>query len=136
VGERVASDCQIHEALVDSPSGRPGSSDDWSVLALSHLLDTWSAGESYEVGDRILFDGVEYEARQAHTAQSDWQPPDVPALWQQPTPEGVPAWTVNTSYVVGSQVTFNGQQYVCIQAHTSLTGWDPVSVPALWQLEN
>ncbi|HEU4426105.1 MAG TPA: carbohydrate-binding protein, partial [Pilimelia sp.] len=26
-----------------------------------------------------------------------------------------------------------GASYRCIQAHTSLTGWEPPNVPALWQ---
>jgi hypothetical protein len=30
-------------------------------------------------------------------------------------------------------VTYDGKSYRCIQAHTSLTGWAPVYVPALWQ---
>lgn len=37
------------------------------------------------------------------------------------------------AYSVGSLVTYNGHLYKCIQAHTSLPTWDPVSVPALWQ---
>src|SRR5260370_26196743 len=28
---------------------------------------------------------------------------------------------------------FNGVEYKCIQAHTSLVGWEPPNVPALWQ---
>jgi hypothetical protein len=36
-------------------------------------------------------------------------------------------------YVVGSQVTFNGQTFACIQGHTSLAGWEPTSAPALWK---
>lgn len=42
-------------------------------------------------------------------------------------------WQPNTFYAVGAQVAFNGVQYSCIQAHTSLVGWEPPNVPALWQ---
>ncbi len=43
-------------------------------------------------------------------------------------------WAPNVSYNVGDTVTFNGSTYQCIQAHTSLTGWEPPNVPALWGL--
>ncbi|MEV7808521.1 carbohydrate-binding protein [Microbispora sp. NPDC088329] len=44
-----------------------------------------------------------------------------------------PAWAPNTWYAVGARVTYNGTDYECIQAHTSLTGWEPPIVPALWK---
>ncbi|WP_370023130.1 glycosyl hydrolase family 18 protein [Planotetraspora sp. GP83] len=43
------------------------------------------------------------------------------------------AWAPNTSYAIGARVTYNGADYECIQAHTSLTGWEPPNVPALWK---
>lgn len=46
----------------------------------------------------------------------------------------VAAWQPNTSYAVGALVTYGGQTYQCLQAHTSLTGWEPPNVPALWKL--
>lgn len=48
--------------------------------------------------------------------------------------QSIPAWAPNTAYAVGALVTFNGQEYKCIQAHTSQVGWEPPNVPALWQL--
>jgi chitinase len=42
------------------------------------------------------------------------------------------AWAPNTAYAIGDTVTYNGLTYQCIQAHTSLTGWEPPNVPALW----
>ncbi len=46
---------------------------------------------------------------------------------------GYPAWAPNTYYSIGSIVSYGGTNYRCIQAHTSLTGWEPSVVPALWQ---
>ncbi|HUR08339.1 MAG TPA: carbohydrate-binding protein [Nonomuraea sp.] len=34
---------------------------------------------------------------------------------------------------MGARVTYAGLSYKCIQAHTSLPGWEPPNVPALWQ---
>lgn len=44
-------------------------------------------------------------------------------------------WTPNTVYKVGDMVTYQGQDYKCTFAHTSLVGWEPPNVPTLWQLQ-
>ncbi|NOW04454.1 family 16 glycosylhydrolase [Clostridium beijerinckii] len=44
------------------------------------------------------------------------------------------SWAPNTAYKVGDIVSYNGKNYKCIQAHTSLVGWEPSNVPALWVL--
>ncbi|TDB93036.1 chitinase, partial [Nonomuraea longispora] len=43
------------------------------------------------------------------------------------------AWAPHTAYATGAVVTYNGVDYVCLQAHTSLPGWEPSAVPALWK---
>ncbi|WP_249435837.1 glycosyl hydrolase family 18 protein [Paenibacillus sp. Marseille-Q4541] len=48
---------------------------------------------------------------------------------------GVSEWKVNTAYTVGQLVTYNGKTYKAIQPHTSLAGWEPANVPALWQVQ-
>jgi hypothetical protein len=46
---------------------------------------------------------------------------------------GIAAWSSNgVSYNVGDLVTYQNNEYKCIQAHTSQTGWDPVDAPSLW----
>jgi chitinase len=42
-------------------------------------------------------------------------------------------WASNVWYNVGDTVTYNGVTYQALQAHTSLTGWEPPNVPALWK---
>jgi hypothetical protein len=60
-----------------------------------------------------------------------------PAAAAEPT-----MWTPGTSYPVGAQVFYGttqsgggsiGAVYECRQAHTAQVGWEPPSVPALWQ---
>lgn len=41
----------------------------------------WEAGISYQPGDKVSYEGIVYECRQAHTAQAGWEPPNVLALW-------------------------------------------------------
>ncbi len=53
-----------------------------------------------------------------------------------PTPPGnVTAWQPYTPYAVGDRVIYQGQVYRCLQAHTSLPGWEPPNTPALWAAE-
>ncbi|CAL9350799.1 carbohydrate-binding protein [Streptomyces sp. enrichment culture] len=51
-----------------------------------------------------------------------------------PTPTDPPSgtWAVGKSYSAGNSVTYNGSAYRCLQAHTSMVGWEPPNVPALW----
>lgn len=44
-------------------------------------------------------------------------------------------WAPNVSYTVGTLVSYNGAIYECRQAHTSIVGWEPSNVPALWLLK-
>jgi hypothetical protein len=41
----------------------------------------WVVGKAYAVGAVVTFNGSVYQCIQAHTSQSDWTPPVVPALW-------------------------------------------------------
>ncbi len=47
----------------------------------------------------------------------------------------VSPWAPNTAYVVGQLVSYNGKTYEARAAHTSLVGWEPPNVPALWLLK-
>lgn len=42
-------------------------------------------------------------------------------------------WEPNTDYVVGDQVRYDGVDYRCVSAHTSLPGWQPSIAPVYWQ---
>ncbi|MFF2886799.1 fibronectin type III domain-containing protein [Paenibacillus sp. NPDC057967] len=48
---------------------------------------------------------------------------------------GPTTWVAQKSYVAGDIVTYAGKTYLCLQPHTSLTGWEPSNVPALWRLQ-
>ena len=42
------------------------------------------------------------------------------------------SWAPNTAYAAGARVSYNGLNYQCRQAHTSLPGWEPPNVASLW----
>ncbi|GIH95866.1 M28 family peptidase [Planobispora siamensis] len=47
--------------------------------------------------------------------------------------QGGTTWEPWKPYAAGDVVTYNGVSYRCLQGHTSLPGWEPPNVPALWQ---
>jgi hypothetical protein len=46
------------------------------------------------------------------------------------------AWAPGVPYSIGTVVTFGGQTYGCLQAHTSQAGWEPPTAPALWSVQS
>lgn len=65
----------------------------------------------------------------------DGTPPSTPPSTPPTTPPGSGTWAPGTAYAAGAVVTYNGVTYRCVQAHTSMAGWEPPNVPALWQPE-
>ena len=50
--------------------------------------------------------------------------------------EFYPEWAENSTYEVGYKVRQNDKLWRCIQAHTSLVGWEPANNAALWEQIN
>lgn len=121
---------QAHERTIYPPDQTP------ALFLFQGDGVNWIVGEQVYIGTRRDYEGVTYECIQAHVTQADWTPPAVPALWRVyvPTPPPGEEWQPYTAYVIGDEVTYNGILYRCRQAHTSLPGWEPPNVPALWLL--
>ncbi|MCJ0875085.1 carbohydrate-binding protein [Streptomyces sp. AP-93] len=62
--------------------------------------------------------------------QTPTPPPTTPPST---TPPSTGTWAAGTSYRAGDVAAYGGSSYRCIQAHAAITGWEPPSVPALWQ---
>jgi chitinase len=58
--------------------------------------------------------------------------PTTPPTKPTNAPPAGDAWAAYTAYTVGQVVSHNGGSYRALQAHTSLPGWEPSIVPALW----
>lgn len=109
------------------------------------LISDWireHAGEwapDIDVSEGVLrsYNGQLYECIQPHTTQSDWTPPQVPALWLAILlPDQPKAWMPQISVEVGEEYWYpdtDGTLYRVIQPHTTQTGWEPPNVPALWE---
>ena len=64
-------------------------------------------------------------------------PSTSPSASASPSPSttgAYPAWAPNKAYATGDRVTYAGKTYQCRQPHTSIVGWEPANVPALWLL--
>jgi len=91
--------------------GLLGVGNQWSDPAL------W-AFSNVMTGDQREFDG----------------PTQYPQGWREVAVAPTNEWQPNTSYTVGDEVTYQGTTYSCLQAHTSLVGWEPDATPALWSV--
>ena len=66
---------------------------------------------------------------------TDPEPTDPEPTDPQPTDPADPTieeWAPTVAYADDALVTYKGVTYKCVQGHTSLGGWEPSNVPALW----
>lgn len=93
----------------------------------------WQINTAYALHQQVVYNGIVYEARIAHTSQSNWSPANAPTLWQRPTPPDYSEWTVQTHYKLGSKVKFNQKNYQALVEHVSEAQWQPSQVSNLWK---
>ena len=113
--------------------GQLDSIGDDAVTAVAALFPDWTPGVKVQPGDVLAWDGTLVECIQAHTAQADWTPDKVPALFRiHRTPE-MTAWVAGITVAAGERFTFGGATWECLQAHTTQQGWEPPTTPSLWR---
>ncbi len=67
----------------------------------------WAPNTAYAVNDTVTYGGCTYKVLQAHTSQTGWEPPVVPALFQQLScGTGPTATLTRTNTAVGPTATF------------------------------
>lgn len=94
----------------------------------------WNAGENLSVGDRRAWEGILYEVVQAHTTQSGWEPPNVPALFKRVWTEEYPEWVqpqgAHDAYAKGAKVTHKGKKWISTADNNvwepGVYGWDEI----------
>ena len=91
---------------------------DEQALAAPALYPAWRSGVYYEVGIRVLYNGILYKVLTAHTSQDDWTPDAAPSLFAKvliPDETVIPEWEQPDStnpYSTGDKVTHNGKTWV------------------------
>lgn len=109
-----------------------------SEIVLTPIYPEWQPGISVQVGDVLAWDGTLVECIQPHTTQADWTPGLTPALWRVyrdvANEPATPDWRAGIAVQVGETFVYQGHTYRVRQAHTTQAGWEPPTVPALWQI--
>lgn len=72
----------------------------WRKVEIIHedAKRIWQSGVDYALGDSVFYpdeNGTEYVCITAHTSQTGWEPPNVPALWQKKTSTEAPQIALN-----------------------------------------
>lgn len=111
-------------ALV-APVARETASDAFPALPDSGWL---TLGELYQYEDIVVI------VRQSHN-RTEHDPADVPALFMiyRENAADVLAWIAGEQVQVGTQRTYGGTTYTCLQAHVTQSDWTPPATPALWE---
>ena len=111
---------------------------DAQALQVPMLFDDFDGnGVAYEVGKRIMFEGVLYKVIQAHTSQADWTPVAAPSLFAKVINEtmdgSIPEFEQPDStnpYMKGDKVIFNGKVYESLIDNNV---YSPEAYPAGWK---
>ena len=113
----------------------------WVRTWASDTIPIWKqplgAHDAYRLGqgvyhtptDRIWVSDVNANAFEPNSVADTWTLRED----QEPLPPETDEWAVGVSYSVNDEVTYQGVTYRCIQVHTSIAGWQPPNVPALWE---
>ncbi|XSG77506.1 glycosyl hydrolase family 18 protein [Herpetosiphon llansteffanensis] len=156
---QVSSDANTWQTIYSTSSGN-GGSDNLSLSGTGRYLRVYTTAKATEWGVSLFeleaygtpANGPTATPRPNPTATSVPNPTATPrpnptatsvpnpTATPRPNPTatpttGTPAWQPNTAYAVGAKVSYAGKNYTCLQAHTSLVGWEPANVPALWQVQ-
>lgn len=90
---------------------------DEDALDAVELYPMWKPDTAYTADERIRHDGILYRCVQAHTSQTGWEPPVVPALWTVVSLDEWPEWKqpagAHDAYMKGDKVSHNGKHWVC-----------------------
>ena len=111
---------------------------DAQALQVPMLFDDFDGnGVAYEVGKRIMFEGVLYKVIQAHTSQAGWTPTAAPSLFAKVINEtidgSIPEFEQPDStnpYMKGDRVIFNGKVYESLIDNNV---YSPEAYPAGWK---
>lgn len=104
----------IHRAVV--------SLEDDTAAETPEIFPAWAAGCSYQVNDRLQFNGLLYKVLQDHTSQEDWTPDQAASLYAEIPRPGTGThddpirYNGNMELQEGLYYTQAGQLYLCFRS--------------------
>ena len=122
---------RLREAIVQASVSLP----DEVALEAVELYPTWKENIAYTADERIRYEDILYRCVQAHTSQTGWEPPNVPALWTVVSLDEWPEWVQPTgaqdAYNKGDKVSHNEKHWVSeYNSNTwepGVFGWEEIS---------
>ena len=95
------------------------------------VIDKWAAGTAYYIGDRVMYQELEYECIQSHTSQEGYEPDSTPALWKlyEEGGDGIPVWSQPTgaqdAYKMGDKVHYPDADGPVYESTANDNVWEP-----------
>lgn len=110
---------------------------DEDALEGVELFPAWTVGAEYPAQIRVRYDGKLYKCVQAHTSQSGWEPPNVPALWTEVAKPGeIPVWKqpsgAQDAYMRDDKVWYPEKDTDIYISLVDNNVWEPTT-PGLWE---
>lgn len=105
-----------------------GSAQEYSLMTCDTVPEYPQDGKEYDLD---LVDGSPAWIERPHTLTLQEQ---IDALNERIDKQEY-QWKPGEAVKVGDRRYYNGEWYVCLQAHTTQADWTPDVVPALWQVE-
>ncbi|WP_433298554.1 carbohydrate-binding protein [Actinoplanes sp. CA-030573] len=103
-----------------------------STWQFSHIMQSFTAGGGTTTPPTTKPTTAPTTTPPTTTPPTTTPPTTSPTTPPTTTPPGTTTWAPYTAYTAGQIVTYNGKRYQCRQSHTSLPGWEPPNVLALW----
>lgn len=103
------------------------------------VIESWAAGESYYIGDMVVYQEQQYVCLQSHTAQEGYEPDANPALWRAYSEggDGIPVWSQPDStnpYNTGDKVHYPDADGPVYESTMDYNVYSPEAYPQGWQL--
>lgn len=120
------------QALIDALIKLRDAADDALALATVGAYPEWKEDVSYEMGERVVYEGTLYKCIQNHTSITAWNPSDAISLWAEvliPDPDVIPDWVQPEStnpYMMGDKVRHNGKVW------ESAIDYNVYEPPTMW----
>lgn len=113
------------------------------VLAAEGVTEgeEWESGKSYPKDWTVTRNDVQYTSQISNNVWTPGDPndPQTGRWWKPETTDDAEAaneWAPWIDVAVGETWTYEGTEYKVIQAHQTQPGWEPPSLPALWEKIN
>lgn len=132
---RYGINCSVHEYMGENSGAEANLVDilfkDCATAGIYGMgICDWTAGECYVY---VSYSNCVFQDCGVNIMEADLAGFDNVTIVES---DRAPDWMVGETYAIGDRVNYEGDIYVCIQAHTVYApNWTPPNTPALWELE-